>query len=76
MVYEKGLVRLVKINIVEKDGKTLRFIKIADPQVFDVDELMPVHDMDLDSLVIGQDYKARVHISGRYSNLELVPLKG
>lgn len=58
-----------------KDGKDLCFVKIADSLTFENLEVMPFSGLDIDSLVVGQVYRAELECQGRYSNLNLLPAK-
>lgn len=69
-------VKLVNIrSFTSKAGKPFTFLQIADPQTYESNEFMPVNELDLASLVIGNDYLAQITVEGRYTNLNLLPAK-
>lgn len=77
MLFINDCVRLVNVRrFTSKAGNECCFLTIADPATYESLELMPVRGFDVKGLEVGKDYKALVHIVGRYSNVELLPLKG
>ena len=77
MVFINECVRLVNVRrFTSKAGKECCFLTIADPATYESMEFMPVRELDVSRIEVGKDYKALVHIDGRYSNVDLLPLKG
>ncbi len=76
MMFEKKGVVLVDVrHFVSKNGKPLDFAVIADPATYENLESLLGSDVNVNELVRGSRYTAKMSISGRYSNLTLIPEK-
>lgn len=77
MIFVNECVRLVNVRkFKSKAGNECTFLTIADPTTYENCDLMPVRDFDISRLESGKDYKAIIHYDGRYTNVELLPVKG
>lgn len=69
-------VKLVnKRSFVSAKGNNCTFLTIADVNTYENVDFMPVQGFPVDDLVVGNTYNAFVHCTGRFTSVELVPVK-
>lgn len=74
----KNVCRLVSIRDYKtKNNNVMYFVKVADKVTYDNADFVLDSDFNNpDQLISGKDYQCELVVDGKYSKLQLVPVKG